>query len=116
MKRHVAVIMLFAAAYLHAELPPEMQGAEAVRLNLLLRHPPPEFPYEVRRTLKTYSGVFLLRFDYESGQPRQIHIAKSSGNETFDASVVAALKQWQAKPRSLKVIRVPITFTHSAPR
>jgi TonB family protein len=84
-----------------------------LRQNLLLKHPPPEYPYEARSRGIMGSGIFLLRFDYETGHLRQVHVAKSMGSAILDQAAIAALKQWQAKPRSVYVTDVPITMSMS---
>ena len=81
-----------------------------MRRNLLLSHPRPEYPYEARRKRIRGSGVFLLRFDYETGHVRQIHIVHSTGSPILDEAAVTVLKQWIAKPRSIHLMDVPITF------
>jgi TonB family protein len=108
MTRFLLAAALFAAAHSHAEPPSVMTAPQAIHQNLLLRHPLPRYPREAKGA--TGNGLFLLRFDYETGHLREVHIAKSTGSATLDAAVVGALKQWRAKPRSLEVIRLPVTF------
>lgn len=58
----------------------------------------------------TGSGVFEMKFDYESGRLREVHVVQSTGQPKLDAYTTAALKQWKAKPRSVHTLRLPITF------
>jgi TonB family protein len=110
MQRCLAILLLFAATYSRAGSPPVMRGEDALRQNLLLAHPTPEYPLGARLKRLTGRGVFELRFDYETGRLREIHIATSTGHLILDRSVINTLKEWQAKPHSLRTIRVPITF------
>lgn len=110
MKRCLALLLLFAATYSRAGSPPIMRGEDALRQNLLLNHPRPEYPLEARLHRFTGRGMFDLKFDYDTGRLREIHIATSTGHWTLDRSVIATLKDWQAKPHSLRTISVPITF------
>ncbi len=87
-----------------------MSCADAVRQNLLLNYPRPDYPRDPLRRRATGAGVFLLRFDYESGRLREIRVGISTGSPTLDAASIQSLKQWQAKPRSLHIITVPIAF------
>jgi TonB family protein len=113
MKRCLALVLFFTATYSRAGSPPIMRGEDALRQNLLLTHPRPEYPYVARRERFTGRGVFDLKFDYDTGRLREIHIATSTGHLILDSSVITTLKQWQAKPHSLRTIRVPIMFVIS---
>ena len=85
-------------------------GQEALRQNLLLKHPMPEYPYEARRLKLSGSGLYQLKFDYESGRLREVHIVHGTGKRVLDDAIISALKRWQAKPRSLHSILQPVTF------
>jgi TonB family protein len=109
-KRSIAILFLCATTYMRAGSPPMIRAEDA---SLLLNHPRPEYPLNARIYRITGKGVFELRFDYDTGQMREIHIVKSTGHRSLDASVIATFKKWQAKPHSLRAIRVPIDFTIS---
>ena len=109
MKRCLAVILVFAATYSRAEVPPIMMGGDALR-QTLLTHPRPDYPYEARLKHITGSGVFDLTFDYDTGRLREIHITTSTGHWILDKAAIAMFKDWQAKPHTVRKIRVPITF------
>ena len=111
MKRLFAIGLLLAATHSQAKTPELVLVDKTVWFHLLLKHPTPDYPYEARSRLITGKGVFILRFDYETGRLRQVHIYKSSGNKDLDFAAVSALKKWQAKPRSLHDVVVPITWT-----
>ena len=96
---------------------------EALNKHLLLYAIRPEYPYEELRRyaltpgLRRYyaltltgKGMFELRFDYESGHLREIHIAQSTGSPALDRSAIDSLKHWKAKPRSLNAVLVPVEF------
>ena len=87
-----------------------MRGEDAIRQNLLLDHPRPKYPSNALLYRLTGKGIFELSFDYETGQLREIHIVKSTGHRSLDASIIDALRKWRAKPHGLRVISVPIAF------
>jgi hypothetical protein len=58
----------------------------------------------------TGTGIFDLRFDYETGHLREVRVVQSTGNRDLDIYSIEALKLWKAKPRALHILRVPITF------
>jgi hypothetical protein len=55
-------------------------------------------------------GVFDLRFDYPTGELREVHVVRSTGNRQLDGHAIGALKMWKAKPGSIYLLRVPIDF------
>jgi TonB family protein len=93
--------------------PEPMQLDEALQKHLLLHAPRPEYPYEARARRKTGSGVYELKFDYETGHLREIHVVKGIEDFPLDMYAMATLKVWRAKPRSIHALLVPVTFTFS---
>lgn len=91
-----------------------MPLTEAMQKRLLLVTARPSYPSEievdpgVRRRI--YAGVFELKFDYESGHLREVHVVKSTGNRVLDAHAIGAMKVWQAKPRAIHNLLVPLRF------
>ena len=71
----------------------------------------PDYSYEARRTRTTGSGIFELRFDYETGRLKAIDIVQSTGSRLLDHDAINGLKEWKAKPHTVHVMRIPITFT-----
>jgi TonB family protein len=112
MKRYVICFLLGFVAYAHGASTQQLSVKEAVRQKLLLKHPTPEYPLEARRKLWKGSGMFELEFDQKTGQVRDVRVIKSTGRAVLDAYSIRALKLWRAKPQSLKVMRVPVTFTY----
>jgi TonB family protein len=110
-KRLLAIAVVIAASQVQAETPQLMLAENAVRQHLLLKYPTPNYPYEARRILVKGGGVFIVQFDYETGSVRQVRVYRSTGNQDLDFAASFALKHWQAKPRSLHDIVVPITWT-----
>jgi TonB family protein len=55
-------------------------------------------------------GIFDLAFDFESGSVRAVRVVQSTGSGVVDRSTVVTLKEWRAKPRTVRVARLPITF------
>jgi TonB family protein len=55
--------------------------------------------------------MFELRFDYDTGRLKAIDIVQSTGSRLLDHDAIAGLKEWKAKPHTVRVMRIPITFT-----
>lgn len=112
------LVLLFAAIHvsLSAAGPDLIMVDEAVKKQLLLAAPRPDYPYAASVRGKTGSGIFELRFDYESGHLREVHVVKSIGDRMLDGHAIGALKLWKAKPRSINTLQVPIEFTKSKRR
>ena len=118
MRMCVAFLFVTAAYHVSLAASPCMQLEEAVQKRLLLVAAKPEYPYEAKAREakardKATTGLFELRFDYESGHLREVHVVKSTGDRYLDGHAIGALKVWQAKPRSIHNLCVPITFTLS---
>ena len=73
----------------------------------------PEYSREVSARGASGFGLFELRFDYETGQLKGIDIVKSTGTQLLDHNAIAMLKEWKAKPHTVRIMRVPITFEPS---
>src|SRR5438874_13481488 len=90
---------------------------DAVERHLLVTAALPKYPeiYQWQPAGETLigDGIFDLRFDFETGRLREIHVVKSTGNNKLDARAILAFKVWKAKPRSIHTLRVPITFKKS---
>ena len=107
----VILLCVVARSSVFALSPETMTVEEAVRRNLLLVAAKPEYPYEARSRGREGRGLFELKFDYESGHLREVHVVESTGNRWLDAHSIGALKVWQAKPRAIHNLLVPIRFT-----
>jgi TonB family protein len=90
--------------------PKPMPVKEALERHLLLYAIRPEYPYDMEHHVFTGKGTFELRFDYETGHLREIHIVKSTGSPMLDRSAIDSLKHWKAKPRALNAVLVPVDF------
>ena len=81
---------------------------EALQRHLLLTAAIPKYPggYEWKPDPRggpsghslMGDGIFDLRFDYESGLLREIHVVKSTDNTKLDTYAIGALKVWTATP------------------
>jgi hypothetical protein len=71
----------------------------------------PQYSREALRTRATGTGLFELRFDYESGRLKAIDIVESTGSRLLDHDAIDGLKEWKAKPQSVRVMRIAIAFT-----
>ncbi len=56
-----------------------MTVEEAKRKDLLLVAARPDYPYEARRQRLAGSGIFELKFDYETGHLREITSSRAPG-------------------------------------
>lgn len=92
-----------------AEVPKVFTVEEAAQV--LRRAKKPDYSYEARRTRTTGSGMFELRFDYDTGRLKAIDIVQSTGSRLLDHDAIDGLKEWRAKPHTIRVMRIPITFT-----
>jgi hypothetical protein len=72
----------------------------------------PKYSPEARRERDTGGGLFELRFDYETGRLKAIDIVASTGSQILDHDTIDALKEWKAKPHTVRVMRIGITFKH----
>jgi len=113
-KLFLLLLIMSSALTLAANAAEIMTAAEALKKHLLLKRVPPEYPYEARARHIQGSGVFDLRFDYETGHLREVHIVNALPNPLLQKAAIDALKQWQAKPRSIRVLRMPVTFVMSS--
>jgi TonB family protein len=89
-----------------------MPLSEAMQKHLLLVAAKPGYPEgaEARVFRRRYTCLFELKFDYESGHLREVHVVKSTGDRALDAHAIGAMKVWQAKPRSIHNLLVPLAF------
>jgi hypothetical protein len=87
---------------------------EAVQKHLLVVVAKPRYPSDIEAEAgvrrRTYTGLFELKFDYDSGHLREVHVVKSTGNRAVDGRAIGSLKVWEAKPRSIHNLVVPVSF------
>jgi outer membrane biosynthesis protein TonB len=112
MRAHLFLLISLAISPVSfAETTPEvMTLPEALQRGLLTKAVSPQYSYEARALRKRGSGVFDLRFDYETGHLQEIHIVRPLPDPLLRNAAIDALKQWHAKPRSIHVLRLPVTF------
>lgn len=107
----VLAILAVLQSSSYAITPEVTSKAEALRNHLLITAPAPVYPYEVWIGRGTnISGVFELKFDYDTGHLRGVHVVNSTGSDVLDRHIIAALKLWKAKPHSIHILRVPVMF------
>jgi outer membrane biosynthesis protein TonB len=109
------LLLLVSSLSLADSTPEVMSLHEAVKNHLLLRNVAPVYYYEARRRNIQGSGVFDLRFDYETGHLREVHIVNALPDPLLQKAAIDAYAQWQAKPRSIHVLRIPVTFRMRRP-
>ncbi len=118
MRKYLALLIFSALQmFSFAASPERITVAEALRKDLLLVAVRPEFPRSYAGNWGgakwhhgPYKGIFELRFDYETGHLREIHVVQTIGDAKFDGRAIGALKLWKAKPRSIHTLVVPVTF------
>jgi outer membrane biosynthesis protein TonB len=112
MRAHLFLLIFLAISPVSfAETTPEvMAGAEALQRGFLRKVVWPQYPYYARVRHKEGTGLFELRFDYETGHLREIHIVRALPDPLLQKAAIDALNQWQAKPRSIHVLRLPVRF------
>jgi hypothetical protein len=112
--RLLAPLLLFAVAHAlsFATSDDMMPLDEAVQKRLLLVAAKPKWPDEASHgaRYRTSTGLFELKFDYETGHLREIHVVRSTGNRILDAHTIGSFRVWQAKPRSIHNLLVPVAF------
>jgi hypothetical protein len=106
----VVVSLALAVTALADTTPALMSVDEAKQKGLLINTPRPEYYYEARVHHIQGSGVFDLRFDYETGHLREVHIVRAMPDPLLQKATIDALTKWRARPRSIHIMRVPITF------
>jgi TonB family protein len=111
MRTHLLLLILAISPVSFAETTPDvMTEEEAVQKGLLIKIVRPDYYYEARARHKQGSGVFELRFDYETGHLREVHVVHALPDPLLQKAAIEALRQWQAKPRSIHVLRLPVIF------
>lgn len=83
--------------------PRRVSGADVIR------RVPPIYPIAARR--RGIEGAVLLsvRID-DTGDPRHVAVARSSGNDMLDAAAQAAVAQWRFRAGDARTLDVPIRF------
>ena len=112
MRGYFFLMLVVAIPIVSAGASPEpLSLDEVVQRHLLLTSIWPVYPREARESHTEGVGIFELKFDYESGHLREVHVVKSTGNHYLDGHAIGALKLWKAKPRSIHSLLVPIRFS-----
>ena len=116
--RPCSLILVFAwvVSTSPAASPEAIHVDDALRQNLLLTAPIPDYPFEMRRHRVEGRGVFELKFDYDTGHLREVHVLKSTGAPLLDGYAIGALKLWKAKAHAVHIVLVPVNFTMSPRR
>jgi TonB family protein len=95
-------------------VPPESVTLDdALRKDLLLAAPMPDYPYQMRHHHVEGNGLFELKFDYDSGHLHEVHVIQSTGSPMLDGYAIGALKLWKAKPHAVHTVMVPLNFRMS---
>jgi len=76
----------------------------------LRRHPYPAYPYEAKANCERGSGLFRIKFNYESGHAIDVVVLQTTGYQDLDQAAIKALRNWSVKPRTHRDIDVPVKF------
>src|ERR1700724_2612490 len=63
-----------------------------------------------------WNGIVVLDVDYDSGKVTAARMFKSTGDRTFDAEAIKTFSTWQFKPKTVRKVKIPITFKAQQPR
>jgi outer membrane biosynthesis protein TonB len=74
------VILTAMCCFAAAGASEPMAAREALRRGLILVEVRPDYPHEARKRRLTGSGVFDMKFDYESGRVREVHVVQSTAS------------------------------------
>jgi TonB family protein len=77
--------------------------------------PKPDYPIEARRQKLEGTGRFEVHITRD-GAVEFVKIMKSTGHEILDRTAVEGLRRWRFRPKSIKVVRVPIQYAMSLSR
>jgi TonB family protein len=68
----------------------------------------PQYPESLRAKHAVACGFFRLIFDLHKGRVLRVVVEQSSGYPSADASIIAALQQWQLRPNTWKEFQVHV--------
>ena len=80
-------------------------GVEIPRVETATFSPSPGYPHEARRWHMTGTGLYLIRGDIKTGTVKRVTVARSTGHDMLDRSVIFALERWRFQPGKLRPIR-----------
>jgi TonB family protein len=72
--------------------------------------PHPAYPFEARRDYLQGQGLYLVRFDPDTGRARDAIVIRSSGHAILDEAAINSLRRWRIRPHTLKAVKVPFNF------
>jgi len=55
--------------------------------------------------------MVLADIDYESGKVIAVRMLQSTGNPKLDAASLATFRKWRFKPKTVRHVKIPVTFT-----
>lgn len=76
----------------------------------------PEYHHSDRQFSGEGGGLYRVTIDLKTGNVTEVTVVKSTGHVTLDANAVAALRKWQWKPGSWRVVDVPFIFGSTSSR
>jgi TonB family protein len=110
--RCVAVVAFAIVAFAHSALHAQRTDAalNEVGRRIMVRAPQPEYPAQAREKSIGGAGVYRLHLRVETGEVTRVDVFRSSGSKILDAEAVRTLRQWRARPNTLREISVPIRW------
>lgn len=73
----------------------------------------PDYPYKDAGLGHRGTGCFRLFLDPKTGEVTDLSVLRSTGYDTLDSAVTAALRQWRWEPRRWKQVDIIVTFGKS---
>jgi TonB family protein len=110
--RYVAILAFAIVAFAATELRAQRTDValNEVGRRIMLNAPQPVYPAEARRKSVGGAGVYRLRLRVETGEVTRVDIVRSTGSKVLDDEAVRTLRQWRARPHTLRAISVPIRW------
>lgn len=103
--------LLLGTSLLAAEPKPmTLDEAESKHVLAAVSQPVSDPSLKIKGVHGEKTGIFDLKFDYKTGHLREVHVVQSTGYKNLDIAAITALEKWRAKPHSVHILRVPMTF------
>ena len=83
---------------------------DAIRMDVVVHHVPPEYPFEARRSKIIGSGVVVADVGFKTGIVTSVRMEKSTGSRILDRAALDAFRQWKFKPGTVRRFRTPVKF------
>jgi TonB family protein len=85
---------------------------EPLKLEPVYNAPRPEYPEAARKQHLEGAGVVAIHIKPD-GSVESVRVVKSTGYKILDDAAIRGFSRWRFRPRSLKVVTVPIQYAMS---